>query len=884
MLLRDGSIATIRPACDADLPALRDLHDRVGEETLRLRFFSLSRVAARTYVEHLERSADVLVLVAEHDGRLVAVATAEPVNPTTSEVSFLVDDLSHGLGLGSLLLEHLAAAGRERGVRRFVAEVLSENRAMLEVLTDAGFAVLRHTAAGSVHVELDTGVSWAALRAADERERKAEEWSLHPVLYPRSVAVVGARRDGTGIGAAVVRAIRSGGFRGRLWVVQPGTETGSVRDLPHGVDLVVVTVPAPAVAAVVEEAAAVGAHGVAVLSAGFAELGEAGALLEDRILDTARRHSMRVVGPNCLGILSNHPDVRLDATFSGVVPPSGGLAIASQSGGVGIVVEEAARRLGLGVLAMVSLGNKLDVSGNDLLAAWQDDGRVTAAALYLESFGNACKFARFARRFSEVKPLLAVVGGRSAGGRRAGASHTAAAATPTLGVHALFAQAGVIACDGAEDLTETALLLAEQPLPRGNRLAVLSNAGGLGVLAADAAEQRGLVVPPLSADVRDRLSPYVAGTSGTGNPVDAGAGGRPGDLASLAGLLLGDGEVDALLVLLVPTALGDPGAAVELLPALRRRHPDKPVVLVRYGGADGAPRGELPGVTCLPSIEAAARALGRVSQYAAWRREPHEPDAHVDTVAGDRARRRALDHLTTHGEGWLDTDAVGELLGGYGLDPVGEVARGADAVVAAAARVGHPVVVKVATGDVVHRTDRGLVRVGVVGEEAVRRTVGELESVVGRGAPMLVQPTLAGTEVALGLVRDPVLGPLVMVAAGGVHTDVWDDRAFLVPPVGRRDAARAVHSLRVAALLAGHRGTEAGDVDTLVRLVVQLGRLAEDVPEVSELDLNPVLVGPHGCAVVDAKVRVGPITGPDAGVPRRLRGRRLAATSGPPGG
>ena len=871
VLLRDGSVASIRPAVEADVVALGELHDRIGPDSLRLRFFSASRVAAQSYVEHLTRSPDVLVLVAEWDGRLVAVATAEPMDPTTSEVSFLVDDACHGLGLGSLLLEHLAAAGRERGIHRFVAEVLSENRPMIDVLTDAGFAIVRRTEPGTVHVEMDTGVSWLALRSADERERRAEASSLRPLLYPRSVAVVGARRDGTGTGAAVLRSIRAGDFTGRLLVVQPRTEIPTVRDLPEPVDLLVVAVPAVAVVGVLEDAAAVGIRAVAVLSSGFSELGPRGARLEDEMLRIARRHSIRLVGPNCLGLLSNHPDVRLDATFSGVVPPVGGLAVASQSGGVGIVVEDAARRLGLGVLGMVSLGNKLDVSSNDLLAAWHDDDRVSAAALYLESFGNARKFARVAREFSEVKPLLAVVGGRSAGGRRAGASHTAAAATPGVGVRALFAQAGVIACDGAEDLAETALLLAEQPLPPGERVAVLSNAGGLGVLAADVAEAQGLVVPELSPRLRHRLARHVSGTAGTGNPVDAGAAVESADFVALADLLLASGEVDTLLVVLVRTAVGDAGAVVAGLPAVRRRHPDRPVVLVPYGGPTLP---ELPGITRLGSAEAALRAVGRAARYAAWRREPPEPGLPGDRGCGEEARARAVAVLTDRPDGgWLDTDEVVVLLGGHGLAPVGEVARGADAVVDAARRAGHPVALKVAAGQVVHRTERALVRVGVTGDDAVRAVVRDFEEAVADGVPVLVQPVVAGIEVALGLVRDPVLGPLVMVAAGGVNTDVWDDRVFLLPPIGTRDAARAVRSLRVAALLAGHRGAAAGDVDALVALVVQLGCLAEAVPEIAELDLNPVLVGPHGCSVVDAKVRLAAGRVLDAGVPRRLRER-----------
>ena len=373
-----------------------------------------------------------------------------------------------------------------------------------------------------------------ATTRADDREFQAERRSLEALLHPQSVAVVGAKSDGTGIGATVLRSITAGGFTGTLAAVHPRADSiagvsahPTIGQVPGPIDLVIVCVPAPAVDAVLHAAAAAGVRAVVIVSSGFSELGAEGVRMQREISTTVRSLGIRMVGPNCLGLLLNDPAIRLNATFQDAVPPVGGLAVASQSGGVGIVLIDLARELGLGVRTFVSLGNKGDVSSNDLLAAWYDDPDVTAAALYLESFGNAAKFARFARRFAERKPLLAVVGGRSAGGIRAGASHTAAAAAPGVGVDALFAQAGVIACRDAEDLARTAILLTEQPLPRGRRLAILTNAGGMGVLAADAATDAGLDVVEFSAELRQRLAELVRGTSGTSNPVDACAGVDP---------------------------------------------------------------------------------------------------------------------------------------------------------------------------------------------------------------------------------------------------------------------------------------------------------------------------------------------------------------------
>ena len=886
VLLADGTVAVIREVRPADRPGLEALHDEASAASLRLRFFATSRRAGRDYVAHLFEGggADTMAsLVATVHDRVVALATAERVGPDAAEVAFMVADSLRGRGVGSLLLEHLAAAARDQGVRRFVAEVLAENTRMLRVFLDAGFEISRETEEGTVHVEMGTTASARAVAAADEREFLSEARSLAPLLYPGSVAVTGVRRDGTGVGAAVLDSIGSGGFTGRLCVVHPQAEAVDgvtayprLTDVPFHLDLVVVAVPAERVLDTIRDAATAGASSAVVISSGFEELGGVGKDIQREMLRIARDHSMRLVGPNCLGLMSNHPDVRLNATFSPFVPPPGGLAIASQSGGVGIVLIDVARDLGLGVGCFVSLGNKADVSGNDLLAAWRDDPRVGAAALYLESFGNAAKFARVARRFAERKPLLAVVGGRSAGGRRAGASHTAAATTPGVGVDALFAQAGVIGCRSAEEMADTALLLTEQALPTGPRVAIVSNAGGLGVLAADEADSGGLVVPELSPTLREQIAQHVTGTAGTSNPVDAGAGAAGSDLAAITAALLDSGEVDAVLVILVRTNVTDPAPVLEALARCRVEHPGTPLVLVPMGGLD-ARREDLPGITVLRSAAAAIRSLGKASAYAAWLRVPHEDPPATDEDVAAEARRIAEELVSETAEdgGWLDVEQVTDLLSPYGLVPVGALVHSPLAASAAAAHIGFPVAVKVADQHVVHKTDRGLVRVGLQSGMEVLSSVRAFEEELGHDeVPVLVQPVVSGVEVALGVVRDPGFGPMVMVAAGGVATDLWNDRAFLVPPISRADATRALRSLRIWPLLEGYRGSHRGDVDALAGIVVSLGALATDVPQVAELDLNPVVVTPEGCVLVDIKVRVASGLPVNAGIPRQLRSPR----------
>jgi acyl-CoA synthetase (NDP forming) len=529
-----------------------------------------------------------------------------------------------------------------------------------------------------------------------------------------------------------------------------------------------------------------------------------------------------------------------------------------------------ARELGLGVHTFVSLGNKADVSSNDLLAAWYDDAEVTAAALYLESFGNSAKFARFARRFSRRKPLLAVVGGRSASGSRAGASHTAAAASPSVGVDALFAQAGVIACRDAEDLARTAVLLTEQPLPRGRRLAIVSNAGGMGVLAADAAAGEGLEVPEFSPALRARLAALVNGTTGTANPVDAGAGVPPAQFAALLDEVAGSGEADAVLVIPVATGVTDGSATMTELGRARAGHPELPVVAVPLGGLP-ASTSEGPPVTTYRTTASALRALGRAAHHAAWLAT--ELPAPVPTPADQvvAARRLARGFLGEAGDCWLSADQASRLLAAYDVGVLGCAAHSAAEAADVAARAGFPVAVKVTDPGIVHKTELGLVRTGLRTRAQVRSAFRDFRAAVGHAPEVLVQPMVAGTEIALGVVRDPTMGPLVMVASGGVATDVWDDRAFLLPPLAAVEAERAIGSLRIAPLLRGFRGAPAGDVAGLVALVTALGRLAVDVPELAELDLNPVLVNADGCLVVDAKVRLAVPVGPDGSTPRQLR-------------
>jgi acyl-CoA synthetase (NDP forming)/GNAT superfamily N-acetyltransferase len=871
VLLADGTIAQIRRVHRDDVDRLVALHAASSDTSIYHRFFALNRRLGEEYVRRLcaEPELGNRALLAEIGGDLVALATAEPVTGTVSEVAFLVADGLQGKGIGTQLLEHLASSQRQLGVTQFVADVMADNSAMLRVFHDAGFTLRERRDHGTVMLEMDTEATDAAVSSADARERAAEARSLRPLLRPRAVAVVGAGRHRGGVGREVLENIRDTTFTGDLYAVNPHQQDidgvpcyPSVADIPGHIDLIAVAVPADQAVPVIGQAAAAGVGAAVVLTAGFEEAGSDGAAAQAEMLRVARAASMRLIGPNCLGILNNDSAISLNATFASSTCAAGDFAFATQSGGVGIALLDAARDEGLGVSCFVSLGNKADVSGNDLIAAWTDDESVRAAGLYLESFGNPLKFARLARRLTERKPLLAVIGGSSAGGRRAGASHTAAAAAPSAAVEALFAQSGVIGVQDVHEMVGTARMLLDQPLPAGRRIAILGNAGGMGVIAADTAHRLGLVVPEAGPELSERLGTALPSAASHTNPVDLGAAATPRAFETGMGELLGSTDIDALLTVVAVTRVSDQQAILAAVDSAADRTPTKPVALVILG-VEATPKSA--GSRQIPvydSVEDALRALEHAAWYSTWRRAPRGSVSRIDHGHVASARELMRTMLDRHPDGgWLPVAAARGLLGQYGVVLVESVLGStADASVEVADRVGYPVVVKVADPDIVHKTDRGLVVSDL-------RTAAEVRSAVTRiyrtlavdAAQVLVQRQVTGgVELAVGMVRDPAFGPLVMVAAGGVATDVWADQTFLIPPVTDLDAARAIRSLRIWPLLAGHRGSPARNLDGLGQLVQAVAALAVDLPEIAELDLNPVIVTADNLALVDVKIRVEP--------------------------
>lgn len=889
VVLADGGVVRLRAVRADDDAGLMGLYQRLSDESLYLRFFS---PVPRPTAHQLERLVQIdyrdrMALVALSGDAIVAVARYDRVGGDEAEVAFTVDDEFQGRGLGTLMLEHLAAVARENGIRRFVADTLPTNRKMLDVFRNAGFEIERTFESGTVRVAFSIEPTEESAAAIYAREHVSEAASMARLLAPRSIAVIGAGRRPGSIGHEVFRNLIRYGFEGPVYPVNPGTNHvagvrafESVLNIPDDVDLAIVTVPSSAVRKVVEECAQKHVRGLVVISAGFAELGTGGRQAERELTDLARRHGMRIIGPNCLGIANTAPEVRMHATFAPYEPKPGRVAFLSQSGGLGIELMARAGQLGLGISSFVSVGNKADVSGNDLLQHWEEDPQTDVILLYLESFGNPRKFSRLARRIARKKPIVAVKGGRTIAGTRAATSHTAAMAAPDIAVDALFRQAGVIRVDTLEQLFDTAQVLSNQPLPAGPRVAILGNAGGPGILAADACEAAGLEVPELGAATQEVLRSFVAEGAAVGNPVDLVAAAAAEQFERAMRAVLADDAIDAVLVIFVPPLVTRPEDVAEALArAAGESTSAKPVVACFLGLGTvpeafkgGAGRRPIP---TFPFPESAALALGRAAQLSEWRQRPEGTVPDLPGIDVDAAHRLVHEALAGSPEGvWLAADTAIALCTCFGI-PVAETRRVTDAEEAAkaAADLGFPVVLKAGAGELVHKSDVGGVRLHLGTGTDVGDAFREMRRALGdEMGDAIVQPMIApGVETIVGVVHDPSFGPLVMFGLGGTTAELLGDRAVRILPLTDLDAQELVRSLRGSPLLFGYRGAPEADVAALEDLLLRVGRMADELAEVAEMDANPVIVSERGAIAVDVKVRLAPsVEGRPADL-RRLR-------------
>ncbi len=885
VILRDGSTLHLRPIQLEDEERMLALFYRLSRHTVYLRFHGVINQMSREQVKHFctvdydNSFALVATLGEDAEEKIIAVGRYHQLpRQDSAEIAFVVEDAYQGKGIGTHLLERLAEIAREKGIRTFEAEVLAENQQMMKVLEDMGFRTDREMDYGVYRIVQDIAPTPEVEDKSAEREKIAAIASLGAFLRPRSIAVIGATpRKGT-IGNTLFRNILHQGFEGVLYPVNPNHEVvasvkayPTILDIPGDVDLVVVIVPAEGVHQVVQQCGRKGVKGVVVISAGFGESGAEGLEKQERLLNTVRDYGMRLVGPNCMGIINTDPGVNLNATFSSVFPPVGNIAMCSQSGALGLAILEYAQILNIGLSAFVSIGNRADVSSNDLMEYWEDDPNTGVILLYLESFGNPRKFARIARGVAATKPVIAVKSGRTPAGSRAAASHTGALATADVASQALFTQAGVIRVDTLEELFDVANLLAHQPVPRGRRLAILTNGGGPAIMTADACAERGLELPTLAESTISKLKKFLPGAASLGNPIDMTADASAEAYARALKLLAGDDTVDSVVVIFIPPIVTQPEAVAsairEAAPLLRQ---SGKTLLASFMGSRGASialgSGEEGYVPSFLFPEATATALAKACEYGEWLKRPKGVIPELEGIDRERAElivESALERSKARPL-WLDAARVTELLDCYGIRVVrSKLAVTAEEAAKVAEEIEFPVAVKLVSDTIVHKTEVGGVILDLRSREEVGRAFDRIkERLAGMGREgemqgVIVQEMVSGgVEVIVGVTQDPTFGPLILFGSGGVYAELLKDITFRIHPLTDVDTGEMIRAVKAYNLLEGWRGAEPSDIEALEELLLRVSAMIEDLPRIAELDLNPVKVleRNNGYVVVDVRI------------------------------
>ena len=873
ILLRDGSSLHLRPIKRDDVNALLEFHKRLSPRSIYFRFFSPLPELGEDRAREL---ADVdyhntFALVGELGGKLIGVARyyRDEKAGDRAEVAFLIEDALQGRGIATRMLERLAEIAREKGITTFDAYVLGDNRKMMDVFMHTGFEVERRLDGGVFQVSFPITSTPEYEEKVAHRLQMAAQASMKAFFEPQSIAVIGAGRKRGGIGAEIFHNLVAAGFQGVVYPVnETATVVGSVKaypritDVPGDVDLAIVVVPAQYAAGVVDDCITKGVHGIVVISAGFGEVGAEGRAREATLLEKVRNSGVRMIGPNCMGIINTDPAVALNGTFSPVYPPEGRVAMSTQSGALGLAILDYAKRLNLGISTFVSVGNKADVSSNDLIQYWAEDPRTDVILLYLESFGNPRKFGRIAKRIARSKPIVVVKSGRSRAGARAASSHTGALATTDAVASALFRQAGIIRTDTFEELFDVANLLVHQPVPVGNRVAILTNAGGPGILAADACEARGLELPTLSDATVAELRSFLPATASVANPVDMIASASPEHFLKATKALLADEHVDSLIVIFIPPLVTDPEEVAAAIAEGAKEAGGKPV-LANFMSAKGAPA-ILNNIPSYEFPESAASALAKVTAYGDWRRKPSGILPTFDDIRSDDAKA-IVETALSRGGGWLSPIEMGDLFSAAGI-PVAK-SRFVTSVAAAvqeAENIGFPVALKAAGPAIIHKTEIGGVVLNLADETAIRRAYEGLATRLGPDmAGVIVQEMVeGGVEVVVGATLDQTFGPLVLYGSGGILVELLNDVAFRINPLSDFDVREMINEVKGTALLRGYRGSPLADEAALVEIILRVSVLLEICPQIQEMDANPVKVLENGAIVVDARVRVDRLVEP----------------------
>ena len=884
VVLRDGSSVRIRAARPSDEAATLAFLNGLSDASRTLRFSEGSTDLVATAKGWADPDCTDCCVLAVLGGEVVGQASYDCLAADRAKVGFTVADSFQGRGVGTLLLKRLAEAAEADGVAVFEADVVPDNHRMLEVFKESGFGITMKSEPGLVHVQFPTSITPDARARFEAREQIAAMNAVRGMLAPRSVAVIGAGRKRKTIGGEVFHNLMDGGFNGPVYPVNPSADVvqsvrayKSILDIPGEVDLAVIVVPAKLTMQAARECAQKGVHGMVVITAGFGETGPAGKEMQRELLTIAREAGMRVIGPNCMGVINTHDDIRMNATFSPNAPLQGNVGFLSQSGALGLAVIEYANTLNLGLSTFISVGNKADLSGNDFIQYWADDPATDVIALYLESIGNPRKFARISRKVGRQKPILVVKSGRSSAGARATSSHTGALlGASDVTVDALFKQAGVIRTDTLGEFFDVATLLANQPRPKGNRVAILTNGGGPGILCADACEADGLVVPQVPDDLKAKLAEFLPADAGLNNPVDMIAA-APGESYRKALKLLAEWDgIDAIIILYVPVlvtnseeiAVGVRAAALEI----EREIPMLSVFL----SSKGTPASLKTDGLSLPSYpfpEDAARALAHAVRYGIWAETPEgvvPQYTDLKTSDGKALIADVLASIETAGEKdgrWLLPDEVATLLGAYGVPMAAwRLATTPEAAGAAAVQIGGRVALKGVAPKLIHKTEARAVVLNLEGAEAVKQAAVEMAArIAAQGTTVekfFIQQMVpsGGVEMLVGVVHDKLFGPVVACGAGGTAVEVLKDVKVRITPLTDRDAHEMVTTLRTFPLLDGFRGAPKCDVAGLEEVLLRIAAMVEQHPEISEMDCNPVIVRPEGAVVVDARIRIQSVT------------------------
>ncbi|MCS7275400.1 MAG: GNAT family N-acetyltransferase [Dehalococcoidia bacterium] len=883
VVLRDGTAIRLRPVRPEDEEALLQFYLGLSRESLFFRFFTpvkdVTLVRWLRKVVRVPPSLGLGVLATFGDPpRVIGHALYHRTDHDRAEAAFAVADDFQGKGVGTLMLGLLAEAASRQGIRLFEGTVLPENRRMLDVFREAGFPVEARAEPGQLRVTFPTELTEEALARFERREQLASRAAVGRFLEPQAVAVIGASRQRGTIGGELFRNLLDYGFRGPVYPVNPNARVvqsvvayPSVEEVPGPSDLAVVVTPADQVVEVARQCARKGVRALVVISAGFAEAGEEGRRRQEELLRVCRASGIRLIGPNCMGIANTDPEVRLNATFAPSPPRRGRVGFMTQSGALGLAIIEQANRLGIGLSSFVSVGNKADISGNDLLNYWEEDPNTDVILLYLESFGNPRKFSRIARRVGRRKPIVAVKSGRTPAGMRGASSHTGAMlAASDATVEALFRQTGVIRTDTLEEMFDVAALLASQPPPKGPRVGIITNGGGPGILCADACEAEGLQVPSLDEATQTRLRSFLPPEASVHNPVDMIASATAQQYRQAIEAVAADPNVDALIVIFVPPLVTQAAdVAREVMAAVRALGGAKPVASV-FMSARGVPELLQDGDLRVPSYafpESAARAMAHAARYGQWRARPLDYPPRPPDICRDEALALVAAALA-RGGGWLSPAEVEKLLACYGIPLVAQrIVPDPHAAGQAAEELGGPVALKAIAPGVVHKTEVGGVVLDLRGREAVTeeavRMQERLERAGFRVEAFLVQAMAPpGTEMLVGAVEDPQFGPVVVCGAGGVLAEALGDISVRLAPLTLSDAREMVRELRTYRVLTAQRGAPPADTAALEDLVLRVGVLADDLPQIAEMDLNPVRVYERGLLVLDARVRVAPVQPP----------------------